>query len=241
MKTKILLQILLIVLPACAVTSAQQGTQVVQPNTIYAGGDGKFEAAPDTAVLRLDIGAQDSTSAGAYTKASAAAERVRQAVKNNGIDAKALQIGFYSVQPMYDWKDPKRKVIAYRVVTNLTLKLRDFTKIGGIIEQTANIEDMQNQSLSYILEDVEPAKAKAAEDAVKKARTQAAAVATTGGRSLGELLYASVDVTQPIIMAQPMMRAASSTGAPVAAPPTAEFGPQTVTINAHVNALFALK
>src|SRR5215470_6808576 len=192
---KKLLQALPMVTLTFVMASAQQGTPVIQPNTIYAGGDGRFEAAPDTAVLRLDIGAQDSTSAGAYTKASAAAERVRQAAKNNGIEPKALQIGFYSVQPMYDWKDPKRKVIAYRVVTSLTLKLRDFTKIGGIIEQTAGIEDTQNQTLSYMLDDVEPAKAKAAEDALKKARSSAAAVATTGGRSLGELLYASVDVT----------------------------------------------
>jgi hypothetical protein len=39
-----------------------------------------------------------------------------------------------------------------------------------------------------------------------------------------------------------VMRAKSmAAGSAEAAPPTAEFTPQTVTINAHVNALFALK
>jgi uncharacterized protein YggE len=114
-------------------------------------------------------------------------------------------------------------------------------KIGALTEQLANIEDAQNQTLSYTLEDVEQAKAKATEDALKKARNQAAVVATTGGRALGDLLFASVDVSQPIIIpmrAQPVM--ARAMGAE-AAPPTSEFTPQTVTITAHVNAMFGLK
>jgi uncharacterized protein len=211
-----------------------------QVNTIYAGADGKFESAPDTADLRFDIAAQEESSRAAYDKAAAAADRVRQALKNNGIDVKAMQIGFYSVQPMYDWKNPKHKVVGYRVSTDLTLKLRDFSKIASIIEQTADIDSMQNQSLSYALEDIEPAKAKAAEDALKKARNQASAVATAGGRTLGELLYASVDVSQQVIMPIPMMRRAAVAGAQVEAP-TAEFTPQRVAVNAHVNAMFALK
>ncbi|HKF22123.1 MAG TPA: SIMPL domain-containing protein [Candidatus Angelobacter sp.] len=229
-----------VLLTACPATG-QTPTPVVQANTIFAGADGKFEAAPDTAVLRLDIAAQQDTSRAAYDHAAAAADRVRQVIKSNGLDAKDLQIGFYSVQPMYDWKNPKHKVVGYRVSTNLTLKLRDFAKIGGIIEQTADIDDMQNQALSYTLESVDAAKAKAAEDALHKARNQAAAVAAAGGRTLGELLYASVDVTQPVILAQPMVQRAAMAGNVAAPAPTAEFTPQSVTINAHVNAMFALK
>ena len=218
-----------------------QNTPVVQANTVYSGADGKFEATPDTAVLRFDIAAQQDTSKDAFDHASATAERVRQVLRNNGIDVKAMQIGFYSVQPMYDWKNPKHKVVGYRVSTNLTLKLRDFSKIGSIIEQTADLDDMQNQSLNYILEDMEPAKAKAAEDALKRARNQANSVATAGGRSLGELMYASVDVNQPVFMPVQMMARSAVAGAAPAPSPTAEFTPQSVSISAHVNAMFALK
>lgn len=226
---------------ACA--QAPQAALQAQVNTIYAGADGKFEAAPDTAVLRFDIAAQDDNSRAAYDKAVAAAERVRQVLKNNGIDTKTMQIGFYSVQPMYDWKNPKHKVTGYRVSTDLTLKLHDFAKIGNVIEQTADIDNMANQSLNYTLEEIDPAKAKAAEDALKKARNQAGAVAIAGGRTLGELLYASVDVNQQVIMTVPVMRRAAVAGvqAQVSEAPTAEFTPQSVIINAHVNAMFALK
>jgi uncharacterized protein YggE len=232
---------LLVVLLTLGYAEAQVQTPVVQANTIYAGADGKFEAAPDTAVLRLDIAAQQDTSRAAYDRAAAAADRVRQAMKANGLDAKDLQIGSYSVQPMYDWKNPKHKVVGYRVSTSLTLKLRDFSKIGGIVEQTADIDDMQNQYLNYTLENVEAAKAKAAEDALHRARNEAAAVAAAGGRALGEMLYASVDVFQPVILAQPMVQRGAMAGNAAAPAPTAEFTPQSVTINAHVNAMFALK
>lgn len=232
----------ILVSPNIVLGQATAPVAQLQLNTIYAGADGKYEAAPDTAVLRFDIGTQEDSSRTAYEKASQAAQRVREVLGKNGIDPKAMQVGFYSVQPMYDWKNPKHKVIGYRVSTNLTLKLHDFSKIGAIIEQTADIDSMQNQSLNYTLEEIEPAKSKAAEDALQKARNQAGAVARAGGRTLGELLYASVDVNQQVIMPVPMMARAAMAGGGAAAPaPTAEFTPQTVNISAHVNAMFALK
>jgi uncharacterized protein YggE len=231
-----------LLLAGMAVAQTSSATATVLVNTIYAGADGKFESAPDTAVLRLDVAAQQDTSRAAYDKAAAAAESVRQVLRANGIDPKAAQVGFYQVQPIYDWKNPKHKVIAFRVVTNVTLKLHDFSKIGALTDQMADIEDTQNQSLSYILEDIEQAKSRASEDALKKARNQANAVATAGGRTLGELLYAAVDAYGPPIVALPMMQQRSMVGASAAqAAPTAEFTPQTVTTSAHVNAMFALK
>lgn len=212
-------------------------------NSIYAGADGKFEAQPDTAIIRMDVAAQQDSASAAYEHAATAAQKVRDVLKANGIDAKTAQIGLYQTQPMYDWKNPKHKVIAYRTTTDITLKLRDFTKIGPITQQLADIDDMQNQSVNYTLEDIEQAKAKASEDAFKKARNQAAAVASAGARTLGDLVYASVDVNQQfaVPLAIPMRAMSKMAGAAATPAPTEEFTPQTVTINAHVNCLFALK
>jgi uncharacterized protein YggE len=225
------------------ITWSQTAQVAAQPNTIFAGADGKFEAAPDTAEVHLDISSQQDTSRAAYDKVAGAAEQVRAVLRKNGIDPKAAQIGYFAVQPIYDWKNPKHKVIAYRVVTSVTLKLKDFSKIGALTEQLASISETENQSLNYTLEDIEQAKSKAAEDALTKARTQASAVARAGGRALGELIYASIDVNQPVIV--PMVAEnrvmAARAGMASPAPATAEFTPQQVTITAHVNAMFGLK
>jgi uncharacterized protein len=233
----------LLILALASISPAQVSTNPtgIQLNTIYAGADGKFEAAPDTAVLRMDVAAQQDTSRAAYNRAAVAVDRVRQVLKNNSIDPKMAQFSSYQLLPVYDWKDPRHKVIAYRAVADVTLKLKDFAKLGDLIEQLANIEDTQNQSVSYTLEDIEQAKAKASEDALKKARLQAGAVAAAGGRGIGELLYASVDVNQPNIVPVFSAQVARMAGAAAAPAPTAEFTPQSVTVTAHVNALFALR
>jgi uncharacterized protein YggE len=234
--------LILLVLTASGPAQVSATPAAIQLNSIYAGADGKYEAAPDTAVIRMDVASQQDTSRAAYDHAAVAVDHVRQVLKSNGIDVKSAQFGLYQMQPVYDWKNPKHKVIGYRVVSDVTLKLRDFAKIGAITEQLADIQDTQNQSVNYILEDIEQAKAKASEDALKKAHNQAAAVATAGGRTLGELLYASVDVNQANVVPVYSQAMMSRSAAPMATPPPmVDFTPQTVTINAHVNALFALK
>ncbi len=232
----------LLVLGSMSLAQSQPPAGAVPMNSVYVGADGKYESAPDTAVLQFNIAAQEDTARAAADKAAAAADQVRQALKNNGLETKAAQIGFYAVQPMYDWKNPKHRVIGYRVVSNVIVKLHDFSKVGALTQQMADIDSTENQSLSYTLENVETAKIRAIEDAMHKAFNEADTVAVSGGRALGELLYASVDVNQqvvPVPMACPM--AAMRAGAAEATPPTEGFTPQSVTISAHVNAMYALK
>ena len=79
-------------------------------------------------------------------------------------------------------------------------------------------------------------------DAYRRARQSANAVATAGGRALGELSYASVDTFENIRPIRPLARMGAVAARAEAAPaPTEEFTPQSVTVTAHVNAVFTLK
>jgi uncharacterized protein YggE len=214
-----------------------------QPNTISVGADGKFEAAPDTAVIQFNISAQEETSRAAFDHASKDAEQVRQILRSNGIEPKAAEIGFFSIQPVYDYKTVKRKLVAYRVTSTATLKLREFAKVGPILQQLADSDVTDNQSLNYTLENIDVAKGKAIEDAYRRARESAAVVARASGRSLGDLSYASVDTFENIQPIRPMMGAMSRMSAQAAQmpAPTEEFSAQNTTVTARVNAIFALK
>jgi hypothetical protein len=228
---------LVLIVPAFA---QDRPTVNAQPNSVYVGADGKFEAAPDTALVQFNISAQADTAKAAYDAASKQAEQTRQALKANGIDPKAAEIGYFSVQPMYDWKNPKHKIMGYQVTANVSLKLKDFSKIGPITQQLADVDVSQGQNVSYTLENVDEAKNKAVEDAYKRARSSAETVAKASGRSLGELSYASVDTFENIRV-MPMARTAMLSMNAAPAPPQQEFTPQQVTVTAHVNAVFALK
>jgi uncharacterized protein len=231
----------LILLSASAALAQDHPAVSAQPNTVYVGADGKFEAAPDTAQIQFNVSVQDETSQAAFQRGSKNVEQVRQVLRANGIDPKAATIGFLSVQPVYEWK-PKQRVIGYRVTTDVTLKLKDFAKVAPITQQLAEANVSETQTLSYTLENIDDAKNKAVEDAYRRAHNSADTLARAAGRSVGELSYASVDTFEnprPIVgrMARPM--AAMANAAPPA--PTEEFTPQTVTVTAHVNALFNLK
>src|SRR5271167_1786024 len=216
-------------------------TIAAQPNTVFVGADGKFEATPDTALVQFNISAQEDNSRAAYDRASKAAEQVRQILRSNGIEPTAAQLGYFSIAPVYDYTKAKRKLVAYRVNVNVSLKLKDFAKIAPIVQQLSDADVTEEQSISYQLDDMEAAKTKAVEDAYRRARASAEALARAGGRSLGELTYASVDTfenVRPMPM-QPMAR--MSAMAQTATAPTEEFSPQTTSVTAHVNAMFSLK
>lgn len=221
---------------------AQNPTVNALPNTIYVGADGKFETAPDTALIQFNISAQAESAKDAYDQAAKEAEATRQVMRANGIEPKAAEIGFFSLSPQYDWKNPKHRVVGYQVTTSVSLKLKDFSKIGPVTQQLADASVGESQSLSYTLDSTEEAKSQAVADAYRRARASAESLAKASGRVLGELSYASVDTSENIRVFAPFPRRAMAMGAMAAAPaPTEEFSPQNVKITAHVNAMFVLK
>jgi uncharacterized protein YggE len=225
-----------------AVVGQEHPTVTAQPNSVYVGADGKSEAAPDTALIQFSVSVQDDTAQVAFQRASKNVDQVREVLRANGIDPKTANIGFLSVQPVYDYRNPKQKLIGYRVTTDVTLKLKDFSKVGPVTQQLAEANVSETQTLNYTLENMDDAKNRAVEDAYRRARNSGEAIARVSGRTLGELSYASVDTfeNQRIVMPRMARSMAMAAAAPTPAP-TEEFTPQTVTVTAHVNAVFNLK
>ncbi|MGO8983298.1 MAG: SIMPL domain-containing protein [Terriglobales bacterium] len=240
MKTALLAICVVLVLSPLSI--AQTPALTAQPNTIFVGADGKFETAPDTALIQFNISAQADTAKDAYDQAAKQAETTRQVLRANGIDPKSAEIGFFSVNPQYDYRNPKHKLVGYQVTTSVSLKLKDFSKIPPVTQQLADASVGESQSLSYTLQSTEEAKSKAVADAYRRARSSAQALATASGRTLGELSYASVDTFENIRVVAPMQHRAVAMAMKAEGPtPTEEFSPQNVTVTAHVNAMFELK
>jgi hypothetical protein len=232
--------LLALFLLATTVLAQDRPAVSAQANTVYVGAEGKFESAPDTAQIQFNIFAQNDTSQAAYQGASKNVEQVRQVLRANGIDPKAANIGFLSVQPVYEYR-PKQRVIGYRVSTDVSLKLKDFAKVGPLTQQLADANVSETQMLSYTLENIDVAKNKAVEDAYRRAHSSAETLARACGRTLGELSFASVDTFENPRIVMPHMARSMSAMAAATPAPTEEFTPQTVTVTAHVNALFDLK
>ena len=239
MKNILLVAGAIVILSVLAI--AQNAAPSPIPNTIFVGADGKFETAPDTALIQFNISAQADNAKDAYDLAAKQAESTRQVMRANGIDPKSAEIGFFSVNPQYDWKNPKHRVIGYQVTTSVSLKLKDFSKVGPVTGQLADASVGESQTLSYTLDSTEEAKSKAVADAYRRARASAQSLATASGRTLGELSYASVDTFENVRVMGPIRGRAVPMAMAANAAPTEEFSPQNVTVTAHVNAMFVLK
>jgi uncharacterized protein len=211
------------------------------PDTLWAGADGKFEGAPDTALLQFMISVQQTELKAAYAQAQDSAQKIRQMLRDNGLDPKDAEIGSFSIAPAYEW-NPKRKLVGFRVSSHVTIKVRDFAKLGGLIESFSQSDKTDSFSLNYTLENMETAKAKAVEDAYRKAHLNAEILARAGGRMLGVMTYASAEANEFIPRPRPMMMNAQVAREKVAeASPIEDFTPATITVTAHVNVLFQLK
>jgi uncharacterized protein YggE len=219
----------------------EQANAGIQPNTIQTSAEGKFEAAPDTVLVQFTISAQESTPNAAYDRARRQTENLRNVLRTNGIDASTAELGFFSMQPVYDWKQPQHKIVGYRVSSNVSLKLKDFGKVGPIVQQLGEQGFVDTVNLSYTLENMEAAKLKAVEDAFSRARGEAETVARVGGRTLGELLHASVDASTPMPIMAPMMKTMEARAAGAPPPPTADFVPGKITVNARVSTIFGMR
>lgn len=219
---------------------AQDRSNNPLPNTVWVGADGKYEAEPDTVLVQFNISAQEEKLQNANDRATRAAEQIRQLLRSNGLDPRQAQIGRFAVQPVYDYQNPKRKLLGYRVESDISIKFSDFSKVGPITQGLAEIDVTANQQLSYILEDMDAAKIKAVQDALRRTRDEGNAVATSSGRALGDLSYASVDTYEPSPRPMAMAMKAAAPAAALNAP-TEQFAAQKVTVTAHVNALYNLK
>jgi uncharacterized protein YggE len=218
--------------------AAQERAAAPLANTLHISAQGRYEAEPDTALVQFHIAAQAGTARAAYDGAARATEQVRALLRKVGVDPKSAEFGSFSIQPVYEWR-PQQRLTGFRAAASVALRLKDFTQVGPVVQQLADVEGVGSHTVNYILEDLDEAKNRAVADAMRRARAAAAVAAEAGGRTLGELNHASVDAQE---QARPMaMMARAEVAADASPPPTAEFTPQRVVVTARVQAAFNLR
>lgn len=199
MKNNWWLILFLVVVLAFGAAGCAQGYNVSvtpqQQTGIWVTGQGEVMAVPDIAELRLGVEVQADTVAEAQTQASAAMDKVQQALEDNGVAEKDIQTQRYSIYPVTKWISDKdeQEIVGYRVTNIVVAKIRDVDEAGAIIDAVAEAggDSTRIQAISFDVDDKTPyyeqARAKAVEDANNKA-TQLAELADVG---LGKATYIS--------------------------------------------------
>ncbi len=199
------------------------------PPAISVTGEASISVPPDLAAVDAGVASDAKTAREASEANSIAMGKVLAALKAVNIDAKDIQTSRLSLQPQYA---PNRagpsSVVGYRASNRVTVRIRDVTKVAGVIDALvgAGANDIGNISFevsqaSKLLDD-------AREKAVADARRKAEIYAKAAGVTLGAPLSISEEGAP-----QPVFRAKVS--APMAAAPTPiAQGEETLSISVSV-------
>jgi uncharacterized protein YggE len=164
-----------------------------QQEGIWVNGEGKVTVVPDVAILTLGIESQETSVAVAQAKASEAMDKVKQALKAQGIADKDIQTQYFNISQITQWESDKQleKVTGYRVTNTVTVKVRDVEKTGAVIDAavTAGGDMTRINGISFTVDEPAPYYVQARDLAITHAAAKAQQLAVKSGIKLGKVTY----------------------------------------------------
>jgi uncharacterized protein YggE len=229
-------------LAAAASTMAAAAEQQPAPH-ITVVGEGETAVAPDMAILSLSVLREADTARAALDQDDKAMADVIDAMKKAGIAERDLQTSGLSIDPRYstvksnDKPDQEPKIIGYRAVNSLTVRVRDLDRLGAVIDKSVSLGVNQGGGIAFTNDDMSKPMAEARKRAMQDAIARAKTLTEAAGVETGKIIEISEQSYRP--MPQPMaMKARSFAAAPADAVPV-QAGENTY--RATVTATFEIK
>jgi uncharacterized protein YggE len=184
--------------------------------TIRVVGNGEVSIAPDIAMLNLGVVREGKTARGALTANNSAMAKVLDSLKSQDIADKDLQTSGFNISPRY-YYPPKKdnqeqkppKIVGYQVTNNLSVRIRDLTKVGEILDLVVTLGVNTGGNIQFTNDDPKQALKQAREAAMLDAIDKAKTLTDTAGVDLGRILDISENsrTPRPIPMARAKFRA----------------------------------
>lgn len=199
--------------------------------TITVNGFAKVNAKNDLAMTTVGYTNTDSDVAKAQADNKKVMDAVMADLKKLGIEDKDLRSD-YSINPQYDYTDKGQVFKGYQVINNVTVKIRDLSKITSILGLPTKDGANQIGGLTFTIDDTENLKTTAREKALVDAKRRAAQLTQSLGVALGEVVaYADYESqTAPIAYSRSMAMDGIGGGAPA----IIEGGSNDVSMNVSV-------
>lgn len=236
MKTKSLIIFtvlaLALVLSACA---PAQG-----PRTLSVSGSGDAFLAPDIAYIYIGVHTESPTAADAVTDNTAQTEKLMQAIRDFGIDAKDIRTTNFSIWPM-DRFDPGTGMPSgektYAVDNTVYVTVRNLETLGDLLDTAVQAGANTVNSIQFDVAEKDGALKEARAAALEDAKSQAQALAEAAGLSLGEIRTISFVDIQPY----PMFDGKGGGGGMASEAAAVPINPGQLTFTVNVNVTYELK
>lgn len=241
MKTKIMLvaavALLALALSACGPTTINQEAQPVV-RTISVTGAGQAYLVPDIAYIYVGVHTEKPSASEAMTENNAQTQKMIQALKDFGIDAKDIRTTNFSIWPQ-DKYDPQSGTPTgekiYVVDNTVYVTIRDLDKLGDLLDTVVAAGANTVNSIQFDVADKAEAIKNARAEAVKDAQAQAQQLADAAGVTLGEIQSLGFYDSQPYPVFD------GKGGGAVAQAAAVPIQPGQLTFSVTVNATYAIK
>lgn len=236
--------LILVVLFSALSSLAQTPDVKFIADTLVVQADGRYEADPDLATLSFSVFAQDKNLKQTYDQASQSMQKIAQIAEKNGLKKEDISFGVLTVRPYYEG-DRKKHARSYTVQGRITLRVKDFSKLGPLLEDSVEDGITDLRSLTYSLADEEAARQQAAGAAMRSAMGRATAVLEQKGQKVGSLRFANLDVQQIAGASNLNVYSVAEYNAEakkmVAPPPPPPPQPEKITVTATVQCAFQIQ
>jgi uncharacterized protein YggE len=176
------------------------------PASVTVAGTGEARGKPDTADINVGVQTQAETAAEALAANNEAMSQVMTLLKEQGIAENDIQTSNFSVSPQYQRNRPGNeppKVVGYQVINQVRIKLRDLSKLGGLLDAVVREGANSIYGISFTVTDPQQLQDEALRKAVADARRKAELLAGEAGQSLGEpytIQEQSAEIPRPMTM-----------------------------------------
>lgn len=162
--------------------------------TINVTGTGEVNATPDIAYVSLGVITEKNTVSEAQNENSNAMNKIIDGVKKQGIQSEDIKTTNYSISPKYNYdnKTGNSTFAGYTVLNNLSVTVKDITKVGTIIDSAVANGANNSNGVSFGVTDYE----KYYNMALKNAISNAAARAQVIASSIGVTVSTPIKVTE---------------------------------------------
>lgn len=204
--------------------------------SITVGGHGEVQVAPDQVTVTVGVTTEAKTAAEALQANSARMAELMKSLKAHDIADKHIQTSNFNVSPqqVFDRDGKPPKLVGYTVTNQVTVKVLEVSRLGGILDAVVQAGANQIQGVNFSVADPQTHLDQARRKAIADAHRRAEVYAEAAGVKLGAPLVISEESALPPrpMYAMGARMAAASADVPIAA------GEQT--IDAHVNVTYAI-
>ena len=204
---------------AAGVNQVVPGGETRRFTRVSVSGDSIVKAQPDTAIITVSVVTQGKLAIDAQQENAAKSDAVVRALKAAAGAGSEVKSSGYSLQPQRVYRENQPPTITgYEARNSVTVTLVDLTKVGPVIDATAQAGANDIAGISFTLQRDRPARDEALVQATQEAMGKARVIAQALGGRVARIIEVQEEGTMrpPIPLYEKMdMRTMAATQTPI--------------------------